>query len=62
MLLMRELKQLISWFSLFPVTIRNLGISSPSGTDWWGGGPHEQPQGAAAGESGRICMLSKQQP
>lgn len=56
-ILMRESKQPASWFS-----IRNLGISSPSGTDWWDGGAHEPPQGAAAGEWGRICVLSKQQP
>lgn len=31
--LRRALKQSLSWFSLF----------SPNGTDWWGGGPHEQP-------------------
>lgn len=34
------IKQSSSWFSL-----RNSGIRSPSGTDWWGGGAHEQPQG-----------------
>lgn len=58
MILMRESKkQSTSWFS-----IRNVGIGSPSGTDWWGGGAHKQPQGAAAGEWGGICVLSKQQP
>lgn len=50
-----------SWFSLFP---RSWGTSSLQlqGTAAGGGSETEQPRGAAAGEWGGICVLSKQQP
>lgn len=54
------LKHLGSWFPLFPRLPSEAQASAPCSPS--AGSETEQPWGAAAGEWGGICVLSKQQP